>query len=99
MKRQIAIFLEHKDSDADDLLQRADNVKAEFDSASGCFELLTGRLADTPSAPYFLSILQNLLLVRDDIIVRYLTNVFFSSFFIRSAMNGTGSFLEPLILN
>lgn len=70
VKRQMEIFTRHKDDDAEDILMRADNVKAEFESPTACFELLNQRLVDTPSAPYFLSLLQHCLLVRDDIVVR-----------------------------
>jgi len=71
LKRQVEIFIEHRDSDADEFYQRFENIKSEFDTVSGCSELLLHKVKDTACEPYFLSILQHFLLIRDTASLRW----------------------------
>lgn len=67
---QINVFIEHKEEDFEDFSHRFDNVRMELDDANDCFTLLTSILADTPAEPYFLSIMQHLLTIRDDALIK-----------------------------
>uniref|UniRef100_A0A915JFD6 Uncharacterized protein n=1 Tax=Romanomermis culicivorax TaxID=13658 RepID=A0A915JFD6_ROMCU len=70
LKRQVKIFIEHKDNDADEFYQRFENIRTELDTLNGCSELLTQKIRDTSCESYLLSIFQHLLLIRDDYSVR-----------------------------
>lgn len=70
IKNQYSIFENLKDEDADELQQRFDNVRMEIDDINDCFEVLKNTTLDTPAEPYFLSILQHLLFIRDDAYIR-----------------------------
>ncbi|XP_076362550.1 diaphanous related formin 1 isoform X1 [Tachypleus tridentatus] len=67
---QLKVFLEGKDEDHDEFLQRYDLVRFEMDEPIECFELIKQTVTDTTAEPYFLSILQHLLLIRDDALAR-----------------------------
>ncbi|KAK4878010.1 hypothetical protein RN001_010516 [Aquatica leii] len=67
---QFNIFESYKDEDADELQSRFDNVRVEVEDINDCFEVLKNVTLDTPAEPYFLSILQHLLFIRDDIYTR-----------------------------
>uniref|UniRef100_A0A182NAZ0 Diaphanous n=1 Tax=Anopheles dirus TaxID=7168 RepID=A0A182NAZ0_9DIPT len=60
------IFNGYREDDFEEFSQRFDNVRLELDDMNDCFELLKNLVADTSSEPYFLSILQHLLFIRDD---------------------------------
>lgn len=64
------IFLKDKDEDADELNHRFQNVKTDMDDINDCFEVLKHLTLDTAAEPYFLSILQHLLFVRDDHVIK-----------------------------
>ena len=49
---------------------RFDNIRLELDDVNECFELVKNLVMDTPAEPYFLSILQHLVCIRDDALVR-----------------------------
>ncbi|KAK9508062.1 hypothetical protein O3M35_007806 [Rhynocoris fuscipes] len=67
---QLKIFNDHREDDYYEFGQRFDNVKLDFDDINECFEVLKNLVLDTPSEPYFLSILQHLLFIRDDSYIR-----------------------------
>ncbi|XP_040164225.1 protein diaphanous [Anopheles arabiensis] len=62
----IKIFNSYREEDFEEFSNRFDNVRLELDDMNDCFELLKNLVADTASEPYFLSILQHLLFIRDD---------------------------------
>ncbi|ESO00975.1 hypothetical protein HELRODRAFT_192510 [Helobdella robusta] len=66
IQSQVRIFLEHKDYDAEEFSHRYDNLRLDMDDPRECFELLMSSTVDTPSENYFLSILQHLLIIRED---------------------------------
>ncbi|XP_023218674.1 protein diaphanous homolog 1-like isoform X2 [Centruroides sculpturatus] len=67
---QLKVFQDHKEEDFDEFSQRYDNVRLEFDDPIECFELIKQTVMETSAEPYFLSILQHLLCIRDDVTVR-----------------------------
>lgn len=66
----LKIFNRDKDEDYEEFVQRFDHVRFELDDMNDCFEIEKNRVMDTPAEPYFLSILQHLLFIRDDAQVR-----------------------------
>ncbi|XP_018329945.1 protein diaphanous isoform X2 [Agrilus planipennis] len=68
--KQLECFENHKEEDADELQSRFDNVKIDMDDINDCFVVLRNMILDTPAEPYFLSILQHLMFIRDDYYVR-----------------------------
>uniref|UniRef100_A0A182RGP4 Diaphanous n=1 Tax=Anopheles funestus TaxID=62324 RepID=A0A182RGP4_ANOFN len=60
------IFNCYREDDFEEFSNRFDNVRLELDDMNDCFELLRNLVADTSCEPYFLSILQHLLFIRDD---------------------------------
>ncbi|KAJ8978866.1 hypothetical protein NQ317_009010 [Molorchus minor] len=70
IKRQYDIFEFRREDDADELHERFDKVRLDMDDMQDCFEVLKNVTLETPSEPYFLSILQHLLFIRDDINIR-----------------------------
>jgi len=70
LQTQLKIFNEHKEEDFDEFAQRFDNIRLELDDVNECFELVKNLVMDSPAEPYFLSILQHLVCIRDDALVR-----------------------------
>ncbi|XP_037088136.1 protein diaphanous-like isoform X2 [Pollicipes pollicipes] len=66
LQNQLKIFNEHKEDDHDEVCQRFDTIRLELDDPDQCYTLLRNSLADSPGEPYFLSVLQHLLCIRDD---------------------------------
>ncbi|KAG8234233.1 hypothetical protein J437_LFUL007738 [Ladona fulva] len=67
--KQVKIFQENREEDYEEFMQRFDNVRLELDDPVDCFDVLKNLVTDTPSEPYFLSILQHLLFIRDDTLI------------------------------
>lgn len=70
LEKHLKIFLDHKEEDYYEFIQRFDNVRLDLDDVNDCFETIKNFVMDTPSEPYLLSILQHLLFIRDDSVVR-----------------------------
>ncbi|XP_066262081.1 protein diaphanous isoform X2 [Euwallacea similis] len=70
IQRQFTIFENQKDADADELHERFDKVRIDMDDIQDCFEVLKNVTLESPCEPYFLSLLQHLLFIRDDFNVR-----------------------------
>ncbi|XP_010224807.1 PREDICTED: protein diaphanous homolog 1, partial [Tinamus guttatus] len=66
LKVQLTIFEEQGDEDSDDLRNRLDEIRIEMDDFSEVFQLLLNTVKDSKAEPFFLSILQHLLLIRND---------------------------------
>ena len=56
--------------DKNNILFRFDNIRLELDDVNECFELVKNMVMDSPAEPYFLSILQHLVTIRDDAQIR-----------------------------
>jgi len=67
---QLKVFDEHKEEDFDEFAHRFDNIRVELDDVNEVFELVRNSVMDTAAEPFFLSILQHLLCIRDDYQVR-----------------------------
>ncbi|KAK6645426.1 hypothetical protein RUM43_001703 [Polyplax serrata] len=68
---QINVFNEHKENDYAEWVEKFDStVRLEFDDVNECFEMLKNMVMESPAEPYFLSILQHLLFIRDDHLIR-----------------------------
>lgn len=63
-------FNDMKEEDYYELVQRFDNVRLELDDVNDCFEVIKNLVMDSPAEPFFLSILQHLLFIRDDAQIR-----------------------------
>lgn len=70
LKKHFKIFNEIREDDFEEFSQRFDSVRLELDDMNDCFEVLKNLIVDTNSEPYFLSILQHLLFIRDDHVYR-----------------------------
>ncbi|XP_048186971.1 protein diaphanous homolog 1 isoform X1 [Perognathus longimembris pacificus] len=66
MKVQLAVFDEQGDEDSYDLKGRLDDIRMEMDDFSEIFQILLNTVKDSKAEPHFLSVLQHLLLVRND---------------------------------
>ncbi|XP_068133876.1 protein diaphanous homolog 1 [Hyperolius riggenbachi] len=66
LRLQINVFMEHSEYDADDLRGRLEDIKVELDDVQEVFQLLQNTVKDSSAEQLFLSILQHLLLIRND---------------------------------
>ncbi|OCT88420.1 protein diaphanous homolog 1 isoform X1 [Xenopus laevis] len=66
LKVQLGIFEEHSELDSDDLRGRLDDIRIEMDDFNDVFQVLLNTVKDSSAEPLFLSILQHLLLIRND---------------------------------
>nr|XP_025953497.1 protein diaphanous homolog 1 isoform X1 [Dromaius novaehollandiae] len=66
LKVQLSIFEEHGEEDSEDLRSRLDDVRIEMDDFNEVFQILLNTVKDSKAEPFFLSILQHLLLIRND---------------------------------
>nr|XP_049707146.1 protein diaphanous isoform X5 [Helicoverpa armigera] len=67
---QMTVFDTHAAADQDEFLAKFDDVRVDFNDVNECFELVKNLVMDTPAEPYLLSILQHLLFIRDDELIR-----------------------------
>ncbi|XP_063219909.1 protein diaphanous-like [Bacillus rossius redtenbacheri] len=67
---QLKIFKDYKEEDYYEFVQRFDHVRLELDEINDCFEVVKNLVMDTSAEPYLLSILQHLLFIRDDALLR-----------------------------
>ncbi|XP_061895750.1 protein diaphanous homolog 2 isoform X2 [Entelurus aequoreus] len=67
---QLKVFNENKEEDFIELTHRLDDIRAEMDDMNEVYHLLSNMVKDTGSETYFLSILQHLLLIRNDYYIR-----------------------------
>ncbi|KAM4675787.1 protein diaphanous homolog 1 [Discoglossus pictus] len=66
MKVQLGVFDELSDFDSDELRGRLDDIRMEMDDFNEVFQILLNTVKDSTAESHFLSILQHLLLVRND---------------------------------
>ncbi|XP_034064012.1 protein diaphanous homolog 2 isoform X4 [Gymnodraco acuticeps] len=67
---QLKVFNENKEEDSIELSHRLDDIRTEMDDMNEVYHLLSNMVKDTGSETYFLSILQHLLLIRNDYYIR-----------------------------
>uniref|UniRef100_A0A336K1Z8 CSON008218 protein n=1 Tax=Culicoides sonorensis TaxID=179676 RepID=A0A336K1Z8_CULSO len=66
LEKHFKIFTSFRDEDFEEFSSRFDNIRLEIDDINDCFEILRNTVVDTNAEPYFLSILQHLLYIKDD---------------------------------
>ncbi|KAM4039961.1 protein diaphanous homolog 1 [Anomaloglossus baeobatrachus] len=66
LKVQVNVFLEHSEYDADDLRGRLEDIRVEMDDVQEVFQVVQNTVKDSSAEQLFLSILQHLLLIRND---------------------------------
>ncbi|XP_062852841.1 protein diaphanous homolog 1 [Trichomycterus rosablanca] len=70
LRVQLQVFDEQAEEDSEDLRARLDYVRIEMDDASEVFQVLLNTVKGSKAESYFLSIMQHLLLVRNDYLIR-----------------------------
>ena len=63
-------FFQSRDDDFDEFANRFETIRIDFDVIDDCYSLLRQTVKETPNEQYLLSILQMLLFIRDDPLVR-----------------------------
>ena len=77
LQLQLKVFDEHREEDFYEFAQRFDNIRLDLDDTGECFEVLHNSVANTPSEPFLLSIIQHLLFIRDDPNVKSVDSLIF----------------------
>lgn len=67
---QLKVFEEHKEEDMIEFSHRLEDIRSELDDIGDVFNVLYSSVKDTNAESYFLSILQHLLLIRNDYFTR-----------------------------
>ncbi|XP_016120950.1 protein diaphanous homolog 3-like, partial [Sinocyclocheilus grahami] len=67
---QLKVFEEHKEEDMIEFSHRLEDIRSELDDIGDVFNVLYCSVKDTSAESNFLSILQHLLLVRNDYFTR-----------------------------
>ncbi|XP_062983497.1 protein diaphanous homolog 3 [Elgaria multicarinata webbii] len=67
---QLKVFSEHKEEDMIEFSHRLEDIKSELDEANDVYNVVWNTVKDTSAEGYFLSILQHLLLIRNDYFIR-----------------------------
>ncbi|EDL35745.1 diaphanous homolog 3 (Drosophila), isoform CRA_b, partial [Mus musculus] len=67
---QLKVFDEHKEEDLNEFFHRLEDIRAELDEASDVYSMLWDTVKETRAEGHFLSILQHLLLIRNDRFIR-----------------------------
>lgn len=67
---QLDIFEEHREDDSVEFQHRWKDITINFEDPNEIYQILVNVVQDTPSEGMFLSILQHLLLIRDDVYAR-----------------------------
>ncbi|XP_048350879.1 protein diaphanous homolog 3 [Sphaerodactylus townsendi] len=67
---QLKVFVEHKEEDMIEFSHRFDDIRAELDEPNDVYNMVWNAVKNTSGEGYFLSILQHLLLIRNDNYIR-----------------------------
>uniref|UniRef100_A0A2K6KFP0 Diaphanous related formin 3 n=1 Tax=Rhinopithecus bieti TaxID=61621 RepID=A0A2K6KFP0_RHIBE len=67
---QLKVFDEHKEEDWIELSHRLEDIRAELDEAYDVYNMVWSTVKETRAEGYFISILQHLLLIRNDYFIR-----------------------------
>ncbi|XP_023558144.1 protein diaphanous homolog 3 [Octodon degus] len=67
---QLKVFDEHKEEDVIEFSHRLEDIRAELDEASDVYDMVWNTVKETKAEGYFISILQHLLLIRNDYFIR-----------------------------
>ncbi|XP_026185720.1 protein diaphanous homolog 1 isoform X2 [Mastacembelus armatus] len=66
LRVQLTVFDEQAEDDSEDLKARLDDIRIEMDDVKEVFDILANTVKDSKAESYFLSLMQHLLLVRND---------------------------------
>ncbi|XP_055368335.1 protein diaphanous homolog 1 isoform X2 [Betta splendens] len=66
LRVQLIVFDEQAEDDSEDLRARLDDVRMEMDDVRDAFEIVVNTVKDSKAESHFLSMMQHLLLVRND---------------------------------
>uniref|UniRef100_A0A8C0DK55 Diaphanous related formin 3 n=1 Tax=Balaenoptera musculus TaxID=9771 RepID=A0A8C0DK55_BALMU len=67
---QLKVFDEHKEEDLIEFFHRLEDIRAELDEANDLHNMVWNTVKETRAEGYFISILQHLLLIRNDYFIR-----------------------------
>ncbi|XP_072321753.1 protein diaphanous homolog 3-like [Eucyclogobius newberryi] len=67
---QLKVFEENKEEDMIEFSHRLEDIRGELDDPGDVFSIVHSMVKDCNAEPYFLSILQHLMLIRNDYLVR-----------------------------
>ncbi|XP_039733103.1 protein diaphanous homolog 3 [Pteropus medius] len=67
---QLKVFDEHKEEDMIEFSHRLEDIRAELDEAYDVYNMVWSTVKETRAEKYFISILQHLLLIRNDYFIR-----------------------------
>ncbi|KAM9496057.1 protein diaphanous homolog 1 isoform 2-T2 [Clarias gariepinus] len=70
LRVQMQVFDEQAEEDSEDLRSRLEDVRVEMDDVMEVFQVLLNTVKDSKAEGYFLSLMQHLLLVRNDYLIR-----------------------------
>ncbi|XP_038849865.1 protein diaphanous homolog 1 isoform X1 [Salvelinus namaycush] len=70
LRVQLSVFDEQAEDDSDELQARLSDVRIEMDDVTEVFQILMNTVKDSKAETHFLSLMQHLLLVRNDYMVR-----------------------------
>ncbi|XP_063068121.1 protein diaphanous homolog 3-like [Engraulis encrasicolus] len=67
---QLKVFEEHREEDMIEFSHRLEDIKSELDDVSDVYNVVLSVVRETQAEPHFLSILQHLMLIRNDYFIR-----------------------------
>ncbi|KAK9518085.1 hypothetical protein VZT92_023406 [Zoarces viviparus] len=70
LRVQLTVFDEQAEDDSEDLKARLDDIRIEMDDAREVFDILVNTVKDSKGETHFLSLMQHLLLIRNDYLAR-----------------------------
>ncbi|XP_053285533.1 protein diaphanous homolog 1 isoform X1 [Pleuronectes platessa] len=70
LRVQLTVFDEQAEDDSEDLKARLDDIRIEMDDVREVFEILVNTVKDSKGESHFLSVMQHLLLIRNDYLAR-----------------------------
>ncbi|XP_034738911.1 protein diaphanous homolog 1-like isoform X3 [Etheostoma cragini] len=70
LRVQLNVFDEQAEDDSEDLKARLDDIRIEMDDVREVFEILVNTVKDSKAETHFLSLMQHLLLIRNDYLAR-----------------------------
>ncbi|XP_072251390.1 protein diaphanous homolog 1 [Leuresthes tenuis] len=70
LRVQLTVFDEQAEDDSEDLKTRLDDIRLEMDDVREVFDILVNTVKDSKAESHFLSLMQHLLLIRNDYLAR-----------------------------
>ncbi|KAM7000003.1 protein diaphanous homolog 1 [Tautogolabrus adspersus] len=70
LRVQLMVFDEQAEDDSEDLKARLDDIRIEMDDVREVFDILVNTVKDSKGEGHFLSVMQHLLLIRNDYLAR-----------------------------